>query len=331
MMANIGVDIGHGSNTFPPNKGVYKNGKGYAEHTFNSKVAVLLEQFLKSAGHRVYMAQKPYSPDVKLAKRTDYYNSLDLDLIISIHANAASNPEAKGLCAFYWHISEKGKKAAQIYAKYVKEYGYTLYNNGFYASRPNHWSNFHMVRETKAPAILTENGFMTNPEEFELIFKSDKYVQDVAEILAKTAIEYLGSGKINTKPITKPSTPTKTEKQSKPVSNNKANLIVDGKWGSETTKALQKALGTVVDGVISSQPRNHVTEAIYNGITFGDKGSMVIRALQKKIGAKVDGKLGPETVRKLQRYLGTPVDGKISRPTSIMVKELQRRLNEGTF
>jgi hypothetical protein len=188
-----------------------------------------------------------------------------------------------------------------------------------------------MVREPKAPAILTENGFMTNPEEFELIFKSDKYVQDVAEILAKTAIEYLGSGKINTKPITKPSTPTQTEKQSKPVPNNKTNLTIDGKWGSETTKALQKALGTVVDGVISSQPRNHVTEAIYGGITWGTKGSMVIRALQKKIGAKVDGKLGPETVRKLQRYLGTPVDGKISRPTSIMVKELQRRLNEGTF
>ena len=122
------------------------------------------------------------------------------------------------------------------------------------------------------------------------------------------------------------------KKEVKPAqTKNKANLIVDGKWGSETTKALQKALGTVVDGVISSQPRNHVTEAIYGGITWGTKGSMMVRALQKKVGAKVDGKLGPETVRKLQRYLGTPVDGKISRPTSLVVKELQRRLNEGTF
>jgi N-acetylmuramoyl-L-alanine amidase len=126
----------------------------------------------------------------------------------------------------------------------------------------------------------------------------------------------------------KTSTPSyKQQTQTK----NKTNLTIDGKWGSETTKALQKALGTVVDGVISSQPKNDVTKAIYSGITFGDKGSMVIRALQKKIGAKVNGKLDSETIRKLQKYLGTPIDGKISRPESLMVKELQRRLNKGTF
>lgn len=55
-----------------------------------------------------------------------------------------------------------------------------------------------------------------------------------------------------------------------------------------------------------------------------------VRALQRKVGAKVDGLLGPATVRALQRYLGTVQDGKLSRP-SLVVKELQRRLNAGTF
>lgn len=97
--------------------------------------------------------------------------------------------------------------------------------------------------------------------------------------------------------------------QSKPPTT--PQIKVDGYWGPETTRALQKALGTVQDGVIS-------------------RPSLVIKALQGKVGAKTDGYLGVETISKLQRYLKTPVDGKISKP-SLVVKEMQRRLNNGTF
>lgn len=111
----------------------------------------------------------------------------------------------------------------------------------------------------------------------------------------------------------------------------KANLKIDGYWGKETTKALQRTLGTPVDGIISGQYKNHITNKLY-AVSFGPPftGSLVIKALQKLIGAKVDGFIGPETIRKLQAYLGTIVDGRISKP-SMMVKEMQRRLNNGTF
>lgn len=112
-----------------------------------------------------------------------------------------------------------------------------------------------------------------------------------------------------------------------------ANLKVDGKWAELTTKALQEALGTIVDGIISNQLRNAVTEAFYgNTINFNNsrKGSTVIKALQRKIGAKADGLLGPATIRSLQSYLGTVRDGILSRP-SLVVEEMQRRLNAGTF
>lgn len=116
-------------------------------------------------------------------------------------------------------------------------------------------------------------------------------------------------------------------------SKTKANLKVDGKWGNATTEALQDALGTVEDGIISDQLSNHVTRAFY-GTTIdfgnGDKGSMVVKALQRKIGTNVDGKLGPNTIGRLQLHLGTPYDKKLSRPSTV-VKELQRRLNAGTF
>lgn len=122
-----------------------------------------------------------------------------------------------------------------------------------------------------------------------------------------------------------------SNKPTKKTISSTTKLKVDGKWGQAVTRALQQALGTTVDGEISNQPRNSVTEALYNCVTFGKGGSPMVRALQRKVGAKVDGQLGSETVRKLQAHLGTPIDGKISRPSSKMVKELQRRLNAGTF
>ncbi len=127
----------------------------------------------------------------------------------------------------------------------------------------------------------------------------------------------------------KPAAPSKPKPKPKPA--EKSSLTVDGKWGKSTTKALQKALGTPVDGIISKQPRNSVSQSLYGGtVQFGNGGSNVIVALQRKIKVAADGKLGPATVKALQRNLGTPVDGVLSRP-SVVVKELQRRLNAGTF
>lgn len=111
----------------------------------------------------------------------------------------------------------------------------------------------------------------------------------------------------------------------------KANITADGKWGKSTTRALQKELGTPVDGIISKQPKNSVSQSLYSGtVSFGSGGSNVIVALQKKVGVSADGKLGPSTIRGLQQYLGTPVDGKLNK-VSPMVKKLQRKLNKGNI
>lgn len=111
-----------------------------------------------------------------------------------------------------------------------------------------------------------------------------------------------------------------------------ANLTVDGKAGKATVKAIQEATGSKYsDSTFSGQLRNAQTKAFYSGISYGSNGSPSVKLFQKKIGANADGKIGAETIRKLQAHLGTPVDGKISRPSSVVIKELQRRLNKGTF
>ncbi|WP_077603603.1 peptidoglycan recognition protein family protein [Oceanobacillus sojae] len=132
--------------------------------------------------------------------------------------------------------------------------------------------------------------------------------------------------------VSKPKeTQTGSEQITKSSPSNGVSLDVDGKWGNSTTRALQKALNTPIDGILSGQNRNSVTNALYgNTARFDGGGSVVVRALQRKVGVRDDGVLGPETVRALQRYLGTPQDGVLSRPSTV-VKEMQRRLNAGTF
>ena len=109
---------------------------------------------------------------------------------------------------------------------------------------------------------------------------------------------------------------------------------MDGVWGPATTRAVQSALGTPVDGIVSGQSTS-LDACNRGGLSseswqYGVGGSLMVRALQAKVGADVDGYFGPGTCRALQRYLGTYADGYVDNPSN-MVKELQRRLNAGAF
>ena len=114
-----------------------------------------------------------------------------------------------------------------------------------------------------------------------------------------------------------------------------AGLKVDGWWGPDTTRAVQRALGTTVDGIVSGQYSgdfNRVNEGGLQKDTWkiGKGGSDMVAAIQRKVGVNADRYFGVKTCKALQRYLGTEQDGTVSAPSQ-MVKELQRRLNAGTF
>ena len=193
----IGIDIGHGKNTYDTGggKGVVQNKKVYEEHDFNSAVGKLVDKRLKAHGFDTYMAQPANSNDVALKTRTDKYNAQKCDIVVSIHANAGDS-KAKGAGVFYWHTSSAGKKLAQAVMKHWKSTvkGVGQYGAGAIASVPGTWTNFHMVRETSMVAILVEAGFMTNSNDFNYIFgsKKNEYIPQVAETIVKAVCEYFG-------------------------------------------------------------------------------------------------------------------------------------------
>lgn len=251
----IEIDIGHGSNTFPSNgKGVYKDGKGYAEHDFNSKVAIAMKAKLEASGFTVeYGPQKPNSPDVPLKTRTDYYNAKKADLVFSIHANAGAE-NASGRCVFYWGTSTESKKVAQAVANEIKAKGYSTHGNGLHAGEKGSWTNLHINRETNMPAVLVEHGFMTNPNDFVLIFgsKQAQYVEDMADADARAVAKYFGvsyngEGVVSTAPKKDTSAPAKSSAGTGVVASGNSYTVKSG----DTLGTIAKAYGTTADALAS--------------------------------------------------------------------------------
>jgi N-acetylmuramoyl-L-alanine amidase len=193
-MPTVGRDIGHGSNTWENTrgKGVKVNGKVYEEHGFNSRLAIELDKHLQRNGIDVVAIQKPFRNEIDLKTRTDFYNSQNVDLVWSLHANANSNKDVNGICCFYWHDHPDSKRAAELFIDELNKAGLDTHGNGLHASVPGTWTDLHIVRETKMTAVLTENGFMTNSTDFENIFgeKQEEYIKRLAVVHAKAICRY---------------------------------------------------------------------------------------------------------------------------------------------
>lgn len=107
-------------------------------------------------------------------------------------------------------------------------------------------------------------------------------------------------------------------------------------WGPLFTRELQRQRGTVVDGVISGQPRANAKYfwAVEDATRrFGSSGSDLIRSIQGLVGVAADGYYGPASIKAHQRWLnekvgaGLAVDGYHGKATNqAMATAMQRGL-----
>ena len=84
-------------------------------------------------------------------------------IYVSVHANAFGNGrdfnQPKGICTFHHYKSSKGKKLAKVLQKWLADL--TSFRDRGTRSNDS-WANFYVLRKTHMPAVLSENGFMTN-------------------------------------------------------------------------------------------------------------------------------------------------------------------------
>ena len=117
------------------------------------------------------------------------------------------------------------------------------------------------------------------------------------------------------------------KKKAKEEAKKKVQVREDGKFDKSCVIAMQKWLGSVQDGHITSQNKNlkKYFPSVVAVCTWGGKGSPVIKLLQKKVKVPVDGLLGKQTVTGLQKFLKVEVDGIWGPKTSLA---FQKYLNK---
>ena len=148
-----------------------------------------LEKLLTDRGVSVTMTRTGGGA-VSLARRCEIANSIpDLDLFVSLHSNAAAGggwSSAKGWSVYLYGPGGDRERAAQDILEQVRAAGIAV------RSTPIVYDpELYVLKHTKAPAVLLENGFHTNREEAALLGQAD-YRQKLAVAEAKGILEYLG-------------------------------------------------------------------------------------------------------------------------------------------
>ncbi|ABR46636.1 cell wall hydrolase/autolysin [Alkaliphilus metalliredigens QYMF] len=150
----------------------------------------MAKELAEHNGFKVVLVQPLNGKEVPLSHRVETANAEKVDLYLSTHADASGNAGVRGHWSFYWGTSANSKKFAEIWKKNAKE----LLENpsrGIIGSQLNHWTNFYVLRATNMPANLSENGFMTNPLDKELLLSS-AFRKNAARAQIKTACEFFG-------------------------------------------------------------------------------------------------------------------------------------------
>ena len=188
------VDAGHG----PETAGKRCPDDSMREFHFNSVVArCVRDGLLQYEDVEVKFSHADDgSRDVPLSERVKVANDWDADAFISIHANAASSvwSAAHGIETFTCDepSAMSLKMAYAVQEKLIAATGL--------ADRGVKQEDFYVIDKTTMPAILVENGFMSNMEEASLL-KTDAYRRKCAGAIVEGIAEVFALKKKEVKPL----------------------------------------------------------------------------------------------------------------------------------
>lgn len=179
----IVIDPGHGgydSGAVGPNK--------TKEKDINLSIALKLGTLLEKQNVQILYTRKtdkvswPSNEVDDLTARNKISNDYKPNYYVSIHCNSAGST-ISGIETYTYSFGGKSEKLAKdVQAELIKSTG--LNNRGVKLG------NFQVIRETDAPSILTEIGFISNPDE-ETLLNSDDYQNKCAEAIANAIMKNL--------------------------------------------------------------------------------------------------------------------------------------------
>jgi N-acetylmuramoyl-L-alanine amidase len=174
-----------------------KKGQIIHEYEFNKKVSYALGDALKRCNIGVAYSGFKDKTDTPLATRAKHLNSLGVDLVVSNHFNASGNctkfqTRVKGLLVLKTKgCSSKSVSLANKVHAELKEALQPERDYGVVQDTEMCGFTLAILRQTNAPAILIEYGFMDYWKEAKHMLDED-YIEKCAEATARGVCEQLG-------------------------------------------------------------------------------------------------------------------------------------------
>lgn len=181
-MTRIALDAGHGINTAGK-----RTPDGEREWSFNNKVLLsCADELNKYKDVQILRLDDPTGKsDTPLVARTNQANRFKADVLVSIHHNANTGRWGSwgGIETYVDNTASRASKdiANIIHPRIVKAMG--LSNRGVKTA------NFHMTRESRMLAILTEGGFMDSTTDISAL-RSDSKLKAQGVAIAEGLAEY---------------------------------------------------------------------------------------------------------------------------------------------
>lgn len=306
-MVRIAIDAGHGYNTAGK-----RTPDGEREWTFNDKVArAAIARLNTYGGVEILRVDDPTGKvDIPLATRTNRANAWKADVYVSLHHNALIGTwGAHGGVETFTFNGENANSvsqriAAEIHPRVLSAMG--ISNRGIKKA------NFHVLRETKMPAILVEGGFMDSLADI-LALRNDAKLAAQGEAVADgLAAYYKLKPKVDVEvtQVSAPKTPTVSAVTKPKAPATTAKAPYDLRFGD--TGALVTALQTDL---------NKLGYKLAVDGSFGPAVETAVKAFQRKYGLTADGIFGPASQRKLAEVLKpAPVPKPVVKPAPAPTK-----------
>lgn len=201
----ISIDAGHqakgnssqepvGPNTNQTKAKVSSGTRGVAtgkyEYELNLEVALKLKEALLAKGVEVYMVRETNDVDISNKERAELANSVQADLSLRIHADGSENSSVKGFSILVPggdQINEAVITKSNEMAQYIEaslSASLTGPSKGIVSRSDLTGFNWSQV-----PAVLVEMGFMSNPEEDQLM-STAQFQDDLVKALVEGLENY---------------------------------------------------------------------------------------------------------------------------------------------
>ncbi|MBQ3390083.1 MAG: N-acetylmuramoyl-L-alanine amidase [Firmicutes bacterium] len=186
------LDPGHGAAT----AGKRSPDGTLKEYEVNRDIAYRMRDLLKAKGVTVYMTVSDKTSDPSLASRVATANNKNVDIFVSVHANAFGDGEnwedqANGWEIYYYPTSTNGKKLAT----YIHDANFPSGGGGLgIKDRGIKTANFYVIKYTSMPAVLIEQGFYTSSVEIKKL-KSSEWRQKAAQLNVNGIMNFFNSYK----------------------------------------------------------------------------------------------------------------------------------------